>query len=310
MRRSQGRRRHLGGANAGDVNFPKHMLAAHKALLSGAAEYELDTEFNYPVMTGKYMNVVDELANAMGQSPYVMAEAHDPEPALEKFKQSVEYVGDFAESIPDLTDIVGAVSSGNALDTSHVQALLDAHEEQSDRVYAEEIAKFKTAMSFVGASLTSQLPIGISLIEGRRQTELAEVATKALIDAGERHYRSIVSAAEVVVREFAGKAQFVEAAARAQGAVANFEIVAKNDEVSGEMFMRSSEEMWNLELFKYGAQVMSSIGGGAVLPTQPAWERIMKAGIGVAGTALNVSTGAASMAMGGLSSVLGIIAGW
>lgn len=290
----------MGGANAGDINFPRHMLALHRAWLVGSADIDYDNSTLQSMPSG-WRSVSDEMEIAKDASPFEGVSPYDPQEDIDYASEAVDAFSGFVNGIDPAQSVVSAFGAADTAADSLLGDGLDGTE--LDSYISGAISSSESRLSGFGAFgivYTTDALDGISAAASSKYSALASLLAadyKPQIKIG-------LTSSIVQMRSLEAQARnsFVALAIE----YAKMASTAMNDKYMKDVELESKDILWNLELFKYPSVVMGSIGGGSVVPTPAPWERRLGMAMEVGGLAGNAVLSAGSLMFGGLSSVLGL----
>jgi len=252
-----------GGGSSGKVDYPGYMKTFHGQVLDHNGT---DTPT---------LSVVDAMNAAFGNSPYAAETAYDPD---------VEVAAILTAS-GDLDDLVDLLSQGTGLDTL-VTSILDdsrvadaiadfddvitdltnqANADLVSAVTVNQIPKFEAGMRDIGAVVSSAFPIGKSIIDKAVVDQTAKVAgelrlQQAKFAAG--MHTSMFSETALAVIKLKLQYQYQLSALTIEAN--RLKIVAKKEEADVNLKIVEVDGLWDLEVFKFGSNVLGSIAGTAV----------------------------------------------
>jgi hypothetical protein len=280
-----------GGGSSGQVSYPPYMEATHGDLLNN-----LGTD-------SPSMSVIEAMNAAFGNSPFTGETAYDP---------NVEVAAILTAS-QDLDDLVTLLSQGTGLD-SLVSSILDTtriataisdfddvitditHLVNADLVNAvaiNQIPEFEAGMRDIGAVVSSAFPIGKGIINKAIVDQTAKIA-------GELRLQQVKFAADLHTSKFAESAlaiiqlklQYQYQLSALMIEANRLKIVAKKEEADTNLKLVEVDATWDLEVFKYGNNVLGSIAG-----TSTSQGSGMQSGSGVGSAIGGALSGAAAGAM-------------
>lgn len=252
-----------GGGSSGQVDYPQYMKGWHENLLSHAS------------VDAPSLSVTDAMNAAWtAGSPFTGETAYDPDPEVAAILVASNDLDDLVDLLSQGTGLDALVSS--ILDDSRVAtAITDfdnvitdiTHLVNADLVNAvalNQIPEFEAGMRDIGAVVSSAFPIGKGIINKAVVDQTAKIA-------GELRLQQVKFAADLHTSKFAENALAVvqlklqyQYQLSALTIEANrLKIVAKKEEVDTNLKLVEVDATWDLEVFKYGANVLGSIAGTA-----------------------------------------------
>jgi hypothetical protein len=233
-----------GGGGSGRVDYPAYMKTFHGDLLN-------DTGTDLIVQS-----VVDCMNSAMGNSPWTMQSAYNPDADLV----------DLIAAPEELQTLVTLLSSGTTLDTL-IASILDTTRiddeitaytvDMDARLISEVLPRFEAGMRDINAVISSAFVIGRALIEQNQDRQVAKFA------ADTRNKAFSDDALKVIGMKLEYQKNVSQMIAESY----RVKIVAKKEEVDVNMKIDEADALWDLELFKYGGNMLAAIAGAAVTQT-------------------------------------------
>jgi len=252
-----------GGGSSGKVAYPAYMEAWHASALGAG-----------PPSVAAAMNA------ALGNSPFTAEVAYDPDIPI----------ADILTASADLDALVDLLSAGTGLDAL-VSSILDdtrvadaiadfdaviadlTNQVNVDLVAAvnvNQIPKFEAGMRDIGAVVSSAFPIGKAIIDKAVVDQTAKIAGELRLQqakfAAELHTRLFSDAALAVIQL---KLQYQYQLSALTIEANRLKIVAKKEEVDTNLKIVEVDALWDLEVFKYGGNMLGSIAGTAVSQGTP-----------------------------------------
>jgi ribosomal protein L30E len=267
-----------GGGSSGVVDYPAYMKTWHGLALDNAGGDTLS------------QSVTDAMNTAFGSSPFVSEAAYNPDMPIAEILSAAN----------DLEALVNLLSAGTPLDDlvsdvlspARITDTVNAYEaDLSARVNATNIPRFEAGMRDIGAVVNSAFVIGRALIEDQVVREVGKFSA----DLTNQVYSD--SAIKMIQLKLQYQYQLSALAIEAN----RMKIVAKKEENDTNIKLEESDALWDLEVFKYGGNLLGAIAGTAVSTGDNRWDS-RPAGGSVIGGALS---GAAAGAMAGNSMVPG-----
>jgi len=284
-----------GGGSSGAVSYPGYMETIHQDWLEGAAASRLTTE-----------NVTATMAAAIGNSPFTTYSAYNPDTDIAAMEVALATFTNLVAAIDPGTDVVGFLQAiKNEIDNNWTsdEAIQDAVDAfgaiLDDQIDNEVLPEFEIGMRDANAVMSSAFVLGKAYIYASRDRDVAKyagdlkmVSRKDVLLAG---LQGMIHIEEVKIANTAS----VSASTIEQKRI---KIVAKNEENDIDMKIDENDASWDLEVFQYGANVLASIGGGAVTPKGSGSKtNKMQSAIGgaLSGAASGAMIGAAKGSVGG-----------
>lgn len=235
-------------------------------------------------------SIAEVMNNALGSSPWTGIDAYDPdadiaayEAELALFKVLIGGLSDTADwaalyNQADLT-LAGPAEAAIIADAVAFEAILDAD------MVANTLPRFRRGMQSINAVMSSAYVIGLSIIEGFRDREVAKHTSVLRLDLNARK----LTATEQMMTLMGRRIAWHEGYAKTLIEAMRIKIVAKKEEADKNLLIDVADAKWDLEVFQYGGNLMAAIGGGVAIPYSP-------------------GTNSAASTLGGVLSVVGAAA--
>ena len=230
-----------GGGGSGAVSYPAYMQTIHNDWLDNTGA---DTITD---------SVTDVMNTAFGNSPWTGQLAYNPDADVTAMLASANA----------LQTLVTLLSTGTTLDTLISDVLDDARIDDSVDEYAadldarltsEIIPRFERGMQDINAVVSSAFVIGRALIEENQDRQVAKYSA-------ELHMKSFGDDAIKVIQL---KLEYQRMVSHLIAEIYRIKIVAKKEENDVNMDIDDKDALWDLEVFKYGGNLLAAIGGGTV----------------------------------------------
>ena len=283
-----------GGGSSGQVSYPAYMIGWHQDVLNHTTD--LPT-----------ISVTDAMNAAFGNSPFTPLTAYDPDTDIIAI----------LDASNDLDNLVALLSQGTGLDAL-VSSILDdsrvataisdfddvitdiTHLVNADLVNAvalNQIPEFEAGMRDIGAVVSSAFPIGKGIINKAVVDQTAKIAGELRLQqvkfAADLHTSKFTESALAIVQL---KLQYQYQLSALTIEANRLKIVAKKEEYDVNIKLTEVDATWDLEVFKYGSNVLGSIAGTAVNQGSG-----MQTGSSVGSAIGGALSGAAAGAAGGLA---------
>ena len=297
-----------GGGSSGQVDYPQYMKGWHENLLSHAST------------DAPNLSVTDAMNAAWtAGSPYTAETAYDPDvevAAILTASQDLDALVDLLSQGTGLDALVSSILDDSRVATAitdfdnvitDITALVNA--DLVNAVALNQIPEFEAGMRDIGAVVSSAFPIGKGIINKAVVDQTAKIA-------GELRLQQVKFAADLHTSKFAENALAVvqlklqyQYQLSALTIEANrLKIVAKKEEVDTNLKIIEVDATWDLELFKYGGNVLGAIAGTAV--NQGTRMTGSSAGSTIGGALSGAAAGAAGgLAMTGGNPIGGVVGG-
>lgn len=271
-----------GGGSTGMVDYPAYMKTWHGLVLD-------DAGVDVPLSS-----VTDAMNIALGNSPFTGEVAYVPDAEL------VSMLG----APDDLDTLVTLLSAGTGLDAIITNVLSDARIDDAvtefsldlgNRLAAEVLPRFQAGMRDINAVVSSAFVMGQAIIEDGQTRQVAKYAADLHMKAFSDDAIKVIELKLQYQYQLSGL--IIEAN--------RMKIVAKKEEVDVNLKIGESDGLWDLEVFKFGGNLLASISGAAVGVPKHA-----TASTAIGGALSGVAAGAMiGSAMPGIGTTLGAIAG-
>jgi hypothetical protein len=228
-----------GGGGSGVVDYPAYMKNFHNDLLNHTG---VDTVTS---------SIVDIMNIAIGNSPYTLATAYDPDVPIAAMLAEVN----------DFNTLVDLLSSGTGLDTlvsnilsqSRIDDAVDEYSlDLGNRLTVEVLPRFEAGMRDINAVVSSAFAIGRAVIEDGQTRQVAKYSA-------DLHMKAFGDDALQLV---ALKLEFQKNLTHVTAEANRLKIVAKKEEADVNLEVDEADALWDIELFQHGANLLASIGGG------------------------------------------------
>ncbi len=257
-----------GGGGSGKVDYPAYMTTIHNDWLDNTG---VDT------MTS---SITDLMESAVGSSPWAAQVAYDPDTSLALMIAAPE----------NLQDLVTLLSTGTTLDTL-ISSILDDDRvdtavteytvDLTARYDAEILPALNAGYRDINMVSSSAFVIGRSVLLENMTRQVAKYSA-------DLHMKAF---SDDAIKVIGLKLEYQKMASQLIAESNRVKIVAKKEENDSAMVIDHKDAIWDLEVYKYGGNLLASIGGGVsgtgTEPTQ------LQSAIG------GVMTGAAAGAMVG-----------
>ena len=281
-----------GGGSSGRVDYPEYMKQWHAEALFGGPPV-------YPSMS-----VSEAMNAAFGNSPFLGVAAYNPD----------EPVAAMLTASEKLEDLVDLLSAGTGLDDliskmltdEHIKDAVAAHRAELDDILtSNQIPRFEAGMRNINAVVSSSFVIGRALLE---EAALKQVA-KMSAELRQQAFGELALQVAQLKLDYRYRLSALTIEAN------RMKIVAKKEETDSNIKIAESDALWDLEVFKYGGNLLGSIAGTAVSTGDNRWDARPAAGSVIGGALSGAAAGAyiggkSGAAMGGpIGAVVGAVLG-
>ena len=278
----------FGGSSSGSIAYPAHMMVMHKEFLAG----QNITEEGYTY--GTYSNIADDTEAARaenGGSPYANIEGYDPKTDLNLAQQTLdEALAGINEYEPhfQLAMAVDAAlekyDGSFALTDDELEDAVSAFETRSVPAMQHEVSRVATGFFDLQATMSSQYAQSLALMEIARQQEVNNF--EASLHLQRRQDRMAMAQALIngQIQLDMTKLRGLMTVAGMQAEQAKLNIMAWQDKLNFDLQVEARDATWDLDLYAYRSNVMSSIAGSATVPHPSAFDRALQVGgLGISG---------------------------
>ena len=240
-----------GTSPAGTVAYPAYMQTAHNDWLNHTAA---DT------MT---YSVVDLMNAAMsGPSPYAGFATVDVDSVfLAPYKTVSNYIGPY-DRLYDFScfDVEAKYAEYITDDNARITAAVSAESDLlDDEINSKVLPRFQAGMLDINAVQTSAFTIGEALIWDAKVKQLAK------FDAGIRIDR-MNSQSDIALKRIGAMVDFFRLTISLSTEISRLYIASRHDIDSLYTELSAKDRLFDLGIYQYGVNVMSSIAGSAVSP--------------------------------------------
>lgn len=260
-----------GGGTSGKTDYPDYMKDFQGDMLNQTGT-DLVT-----------MSVIDAMNAGFGNSPYTGVNAYDPAAdttayttVLTAFKAmlaGISDTGDWADFYAQARTTID-----NAVDLA---ADIAAYADQiDDEITTKVLPRFRRGMQDINAVVSSAFPIGEAVIEGFRDREVAKYSSELRL----KNADFIMAGTGQMLQLMMNRIGWEEAYAKTYIEAMRIKIVAHKEQADQDAKLDAEDALWDLELFKYGSNVLASIAGAVNQGTTSKGPSTMQSVIGGAMT--------------------------
>jgi hypothetical protein len=280
-----------GGGTAIDA-YANQQTLMHRLWLTGSALAPTISESTTPAPTSMDVNTEMNAASTYGGgvSPYALASAYDPDTDLVAIEARIEeFVAD-VEGLDPGADLGEALAfaldqlNTEVITDADVSNLVDAFETRQSGAYARSATRLAAGMFDIGATMSSAFTMGLANLENDRLAEQNNYDLKLRAEMKNQRIQVGLQLQQQYIQAKNQKIAYRQSVAAMQDALSRLAITAKNDETGFDLQMAIKDRQWNLDLFTFGNNVMSSIAGSATVPHPTQWERKLDAATSLAST--------------------------
>lgn len=244
-----------GSQGAGKIEYPPYLTNMQSYLLygsdlSGTSTALGDAQEGYPYgkepsdnsVIGLIMSKVVSLSAWNTSSPISKIVKFDSNTPTSNGSISIPdpdtYLSGTTLNFNQLETLVDNLSDDSVLDDAQ-----DALETATESAYLRGINRFSAGMSDINATNSSAYFFGLALLESGHQRQLVE------------------KRAEWAQQDRYNKLRAQEALTRLDLEIGKTKLVAKMDRLDKTVQYRTQAELWDLELFEYGSNMLAAISG-------------------------------------------------
>lgn len=267
-----------GGSSSGEIKYPDYMVGVHWQWLNGTGTHNLDVDGG--------QSITNAMNQAMTMNPYGSNLPADP-----------------ADEIAAMETIADAYSSQItiAADAAALATLMDKYEDWfADIALASVYPRFEAGMRDINAVQSSAFVIGRALIEGQIAKQVDSMYERNL---------PVFAQTRLAIAAEHGKLAHLKTEQK------RLEIIAETEYATRKADQLAAQRLWNLDVYKYGSNVLASIGSASVHTGQksvsPGQSALGGAISGAAAGAMYASASGIGVGYGtAIGAVLGGVAGY
>ena len=237
-----------GGGGAGQVDYPDYMKHWHGDTLDHG---EVDTVS---------ISVTDAMNSAFGNSPFTGVNAYNPDADLVNLiaaPAATQALVTLLSSGTSLDTIIADIIDSTRLNTLITNATNTFSADLSARFTAEVQPRFEAGMRDINAVVSSAFVVGRAIIEDGQTRQIAAFDSSLRVKAFSDQATHEMQIVDIKLRYQYQVSQMIAESYR-------IKIVAKKEEAEANLKIDESDALWDLSLFKYGANMLASISGAAV----------------------------------------------
>lgn len=228
-----------GGGGSGAVSYPAYLQGIHEDWLDGTGADTIS------------QSITDVMNTAFGNSPWTAALAYDPDTDLTNLIAAPNVLQTLVTLLSTGTGLDTLVS--NVLSATYVDDVVTEYAADMDaRLNAEIIPRFEAGMLDINAVSSSAFAIGRALIEQNQDRQVNKFAAELHLKA----------ASDDALKLIQMKLEYQKSVSQMLAEAYRIKIVAKKEETDSNLEFDEKDALWDLEVFKYGGNLIASIGGG------------------------------------------------
>lgn len=238
-----------GGGSSGSVNFPAYMKEIHGNWMRDDSQWTEGTKLTVCVNDAMNAAMRDTLVTVTS-SPYSSLTATDPDGAFFGSGETLsDYTGQSAFKLLELflAETPESLYTTYADDAAATAAIASFSTDLATEYDSRMIPLYNVGYTDINATMSSAYTIGLTHIAAQQTREVAkftgEVKTKVAIERVQMkmEWRRLLSTLSVE-----------------NGRIY---LAAKHEEDESNVDYEAKDNLWDLEIFQYGTQVMSSVSG-------------------------------------------------
>jgi hypothetical protein len=246
-----------GGGSSGKVDYPDYMKDWHGRVLDDSGTDSLST------------SITAVMDAALGNSPWAAYTAYDPDADIAAYEAAVSDYATILAGIDYTVDWASfyaqAVATIDAAADDIVDDDVDAYADTlDDELTTKVLPRFRAGMRDVNAVVSSAFVIGQAVIEGFRDRDVARHASKLRVALVTGANSSYLEAVNQMTNLMINRLNYEDSYAKLMIEANRIKIVAKKEESELNSRYDESDALWDLEVFKYGGNMLASIAGAAV----------------------------------------------
>lgn len=257
-----------GGGSSGKVDYPSYLKKIHADWLA----HTTDSYSGTPDTINA--SITDTMNDALGASPFVSIAAYNPSGDIVVLENVRDQLGTTLGSINTSLQWANAVeavlTSIRGTDRKDmVDDVIDAFNANVDfEVESVHIPRFERGMQSINAVISSDFIIGRAIIEEGALRRKAEFAASIWLDYSKEERTLLTAWLPEYTRLMMAKADIAKASAGYSAEVFKGKVVAMKEYKDQEARFGEADAKWDLEVYQYGANLLASISGAALSPTQ------------------------------------------
>lgn len=246
------------------VEYPSYMKIVHEKMLVGSIDGS----------GGGTGGVLAAIVTAAAANPYTGLTAYDP----------ATYVTDMEAALTAFAAIVTALDAHTDYDTystaaaaqidavvspeAYILARVSAHATALDNeINTKILPRFNAGMRDINAVQTSAFVIGDAIIMIDRQDKVDKFSADMRLQADSKRAELIQNATAEMIRMYLQKAEYGRVVAAFTLDLKRLAFAMHGDYKTETKALLADEGRWPLEIYKYGANMLASVGGGTTSST-------------------------------------------
>lgn len=230
-----------GGGTSGKTDYPDYMKDFHSDGLDGGGIFHYD------------FDIATASNAAFAADPYAAAVAYDPDADIANYEAEIVEYSTLVDLLSAGTGLDTLIS--NVLSTTRITDSVTAFENRYDAdLLAHVYPRFEGGMRDINAVVSSAFVIGRAVLEDGRDRDIAKY------DADLRYKAFGDDALRLIALKVQAKKVLSDLLIESR----RIKIVAKKEELDAQLTIDEKSALWDLSIFKYGGNFLSSIQGSAV----------------------------------------------
>jgi hypothetical protein len=238
-----------GGGGSGKVDYPDYMTNTHSDWLELLED--------------------DIVAARAATSPYSTATAYDPDTAIAAMLTALSGFNTLVTGLDSFSDVYDLVSSKiGSLNTEVSNKVSDYAEEAEYELTTNILPQFKRGMQTVNASAASAFVIGEALLRSTNTRDVNKFRSAMELDYAIKRKELILAGAKEYAVVTNLNAEFYKILVHYTTEVNRIRILASKEEIETNLEYDVKDALWDLSLYREGANMLAAIGGGTTAVEQ------------------------------------------
>ena len=296
------------------VEYPDYMSQAHRWWIDGVVTDWDDADI---VDTG---GMTKAIKDAIADNPFTGLTGYDPTTDVTSMTSAITAFDTLINAIEPDDDYIDFANAAKTqidtmypVDDTYISARAAAHANILDNELDTKVyPRFEAGMRDINAVMTSAFAIGRAIIETDRNDKVDKFISDMEYQADTKRSDLISAATSEMIRLYLQKLEFERVIMAIGIDKARLAIAAQQDYKTEIKAIAADEGRWELECYKYGANLLAGIGGGTT-PSVPVdgnkTARIIGTGLSGASAGAIIGSQIAGESGAGWGAMLGGIAG-
>lgn len=234
-----------GGSSSGAVSYPAYVETVHGDWINNSGA---DTILS---------SVTDVMNSAIGNSPWTGAVAYDPDVDLTNLIAAPDALQTLVTLLSSGTTLDTLIS--NVLDETRIDTAVGEFAADLDaRLVSEILPRFNAGMRDINAVVSSAFILGHAVIEEGQDRQVAKYSA-------ELHMKAFSDDAIKVIML---KLEYQKYVSQMIAETYRIKVVAKKEESDVNIALDEKDALWDLKVFQYGGNLLASVAGGTVKPSE------------------------------------------